>query len=132
METESREFSSKLKEIKSERGTMVLYIKAPYIGYIREDGDRFIPKLYIYNTDTGVQSIETLNRTNGFSDSELFVPDIAVNDDRITVINQEVRNSNGWVDAVKVWTYSCSSGSWSNVASDLCDAQFRKGVVRSS
>lgn len=127
VDTVADPLSSALEGIKENADNVVFYTDDRYIWYGTKHDGAYSKHLSVYDAENDLTSDVSLNKTSDFSDDEMIVTDIAENDGRITVINEEMRNSNGWVEGTSVWTIDCNTREWYHVAGGISGAKFRDG-----
>lgn len=86
----------------------------------------FDNKLYIYDSRTGRETTVSLNKTS-LEDEAMAVNDIVERNGVLTIIMEENRNSNGWVEGTYVWQYNILTGSWKPLAKACSGAEFTDG-----
>ena len=78
-------------------------------------------KLYIYDRETDRETSIDLNKT---SMEYMQVKDMVDHNGIISIIMEENRNSNGWIEGTYVWQYNCYTGKWTPVAKACSGAEF--------
>ena len=127
VDTVADPLSSALEGIKENADNVVFYTDDRYIWYGTKHDGVYSKHLSVYDVENDLTSDVSLNKTSDLSDDEMTVTGIAENDGRITVINEEMRNSDGWVEGTSVWTIDCDTREWYPVATGISEAKFRNG-----
>lgn len=86
--------------------------------------------LNVYDSETDQTIYVSLNKTS-MPISEMRVKDMVEKNGIITVIMDEMRNSNGWLDGTYVWQYNCDTEAWKPIVKGCSGAEFtnnRKSV----
>lgn len=120
-EAKSR-FNTKLRDLEGMADYLVKYKDGRYIWYNVRSPYGYSTALSVYDSETGNTSFININKTS-LSDEDVTVHDILEHNGKITVVLEEHRNSNGWVEGTHVWTIDCSNRNWECIADGVASAE---------
>lgn len=122
-------YQSELSRISQDPRFAVIYADNGKICYAHLKSDdqpiNYTNILSVYDSQSDKTTSVNMNKTD-FPDDEVFFEAITENGGKITVIMEEMRNSNGWVEGTSVWTYDTRNGKWYCVAQGVAGAEFVK------
>lgn len=122
----SQKFEDALREISGVADNAVKYSDGRYIWYNPTTPWGYSTILSVYDSQTGNTTDININKTPS-SDDMMTVHAISEHNGKITVILEENRNSNGWVEGTYVWTIDCSNRNWKCVANGVAGAEIING-----
>lgn len=115
-------YETRLKEISGAADTPVFYEDGRYIWYNLTTPWGYSSHLSVYDSQADDTAEININKTPS-SDDMMTVHSITEHNGKITVILEENRNSNGWVEGTYVWTIDCSNRNWKCVAEGVTGAE---------
>lgn len=122
-------FQSELSRISQDPRFAVIYADNGKIWYAHLKSDdqpiTYTNILSVYDSQGDKTSSVNMNKTD-FPDNEVWFQATTENGGKITVIMEEMRNSNGWVEGTSVWTYDTRNGKWYCIAQGVAGAEFVK------
>lgn len=122
-ESEYKEkFNEALQEISGIADNAVKYTDGRYIWYNPTTPWGYSKTLSVYDSQTGNTFNININKTPS-SDDMVTVHNISEHNGKITVVLEENRNSNGWIEGTYVWTINCSNKNWKCVANGVAGAE---------
>ena len=128
-DTAYERYQGELSRISQDPRLAVIYADDGKIWYAHLKSDyhpiTYTNILSAYDRQSDKTSSVNMNKTD-FPDNEVFFQAITENGGKITVIMEEMRNSNGWVEGTSVWTYDTRIGKWYCVAQGVAGAEFVK------
>lgn len=119
-------FDDALREISGVADNAVKYSDGRYIWYNPTTPWGYSTILSVYDSQTGNTTDININKTSS-SEDMMTVKDISEHSGKITVVLEENRNSNGWVEGTYVWTIDCSNRNWKCVANGVAGAEIING-----
>lgn len=122
-------YQSELSRISQDPRFAVIYADNGKIWYAHLKSDdqpiTYTNILSVYDSQSDKTSSVNMNKTD-FPDNEVWFQATTENGGKITVIMEEMRNSNGWVEGTSVWTYDTRNGKWYCIAQGVAGAEFVK------
>ena len=136
VETSADDNSSQLNESPAERRYREKYeeVNIADIRKLKADGRRiwynprdsetgFSNRLYLYDSETDTEKLVILNKTS-LDDDDMHVTDLELRGDVLTVLMEEMRNSNGWIEGSYACQYNCATGRWKPLAREVANVKF--------
>ncbi|MDE7411727.1 MAG: hypothetical protein K2M94_06785 [Paramuribaculum sp.] len=117
--TEEMRYNDVLKEISSVPENKIYYKDGRYIWYTVESKPEFL--VYDNHLD-GTRHIK-MNKTDLW-DNQISIQKISAHNGKITIIIDEIRNSNGWIEGTSVWSIDCATREWKCIAKKIANAKF--------
>lgn len=124
-----KRYDAALSTIKSSEALTYLYSDEKCVWFYEgtpSKNTNYPKVLSIYESDTHSISNIGLNKTS-MPDDMMAVKDISIYNDKIIVILEEMRNSDGWTEGTNVWTIDCSNRKWKHVVKDVAGAEIAEG-----
>lgn len=122
-----KRYQSELSRISQDPRFAVIYADDGKIWYAHLKSDdqpiTYTNNLSVFDSQSDKTSSVNMNKTD-FPDDEVFFETITENGGKITVIMEEMRNSNGWVEGTSVWTIDTYNRQWKSVAQGVSGAEF--------
>ena len=122
-------YQTELSRISQDPHFVVIYADEDKIWYVHLKSDdqpvTYANILTVYDSQNDKTSSVNMNKTD-FPDDEVFIHAFTENGGKISVIMEEMRNSDGWVEGTSVWTFDTSKRRWKPVAQGVSGAEFVK------
>ena len=122
-EDAQQRYQELLEKKSNDRNVAVVYADGSCVWYIYRKDDGYKNSLWVYNSIKDNVLDINMNNTD-FPDDEVFFHAFSENNGKITVIMEEMRNSDGWVEGTSVWTIDTSNRQWKSVAQGVSGAEF--------
>ena len=122
-EDAQQRYQELLEKKSNDKNIAIVYADGTYIWYVYRKDDGYKNSLWVYNSIKDNVLNINMNKTD-FPDDEVFFHAFSENNGKITVIMEEMRNSDGWVEGTSVWTIDTSNRQWKSVAQGVSGAEF--------
>ena len=118
-------YQGQLEKKSNDKNIAVVYADGTYIWYVYRKDDGYKTPLWVYNSIEDNVADINMNKTD-LPDDEVYIQAFTENGGKISVIMEEMRNSDGWVEGTSVWTFDTSNRRWKPVAQGVSGAEFVK------
>lgn len=124
-EDAQQRYQGQLEKKSNDKNIAVVYADGTYIWYVYRKDDGYKNPLWVYNSIEDNVADINMNKTD-LPDDEVYIQAFTENGGKISVIMEEMRNSDGWVEGTSVWTFDTSNRRWKPVAQGVSGAEFVK------
>ena len=124
-EDAQQRYQELLEKKSNDRNVAVVYADGSCVWYIYRKDDGYKNSLWVYNSIKDNVLDINMNKTD-LPDDEVYIHAFTENGGKISVIMEEMRNSDGWVEGTSVWTFDTSKRRWKPVAQGVSGAEFVK------